>query len=175
MLSPTKALGKTLIGHGRTLILLRLRNGRHQLFSLHCPVNEQLCLFPACIHRLALQDDYDEEVTVFLEAAGQTCTSCLRDTCFHPCEPVDAEEAVRVHPVVCVFILFVYRLIFLLLRLLGRFIRATGSRSVCCLCFWFRFRLLAYHRYGSLNRSERPTLVCFRGDDFPEERDLHTN
>jgi len=77
-----------------------LGDGRQKLAPLHGPVDEQLSFLPARIHRLALQDDRHEEVTVFFEATGEAGAGCLCDPCLHPGEPVDAQEPVCVHPIV---------------------------------------------------------------------------
>ena len=114
-----------------------LHDGRQQLPALYSPVDQQLGLLPPCVHGLALQDHDNDEVSILLEATGQTSPSCLRDTGFDACEAINAEQAVRVDPVVRVIVLLIHRfkLLFLLLRallvLVVVTIRAAGARDIC--------------------------------------------
>lgn len=73
-------------------------------FALNGPVYEPLHFFPASFHRLALEENYDEAVSVLLVARCKARSCCLCDSCLDSYVPIDAEQLVRVDPRVCVFL-----------------------------------------------------------------------
>ena len=95
-----------------------IHDGRQQLPSLDGPVDQQLGFLPARVHGLALQDHDNDEVPVLLEAAGQTGTRCFCDARLDTRKAVNAKQAVRVDPAVCVIVILVHRFKLLLLLLL---------------------------------------------------------
>lgn len=78
-----------------------------ELPALHCPVDQLLGFLPPSVHRLALQDDDHDIVAVLFEAGGEAGTRCLGDARLDALKAVDAQQSVRVLPVVAILVLFV--------------------------------------------------------------------
>jgi len=78
----------------------RLLDRCEHLAPLDGPIDEELGFLPASVHRFALQDDHDEEVTILFKAAGEAGSGSLSDTRLDPGKAINTQEAIRVHPAV---------------------------------------------------------------------------
>ena len=89
--------------------VLMLLDWCEQLPSLNSPVDEHLGLLPASIHALTLDEDHDEVVAIFLEAAGKAGPRGLRNPRLDASEAIDPKQPVRVNPIVRGLVLLVDR------------------------------------------------------------------